>query len=108
MSKINANERFCVYVVIPMWPEGIPNGAAVQEILFWQVRIFYQINVSKCMCLFVKHKINSFTIESCTLFMELLEQIVLSSWLHEDARFAIKLEVILTCIVSLRFLPKNG
>ncbi|KAF8019366.1 hypothetical protein BT93_G0133 [Corymbia citriodora subsp. variegata] len=35
-SKINANERFCVYIVIPMWPEGVPTSAAVQEILFWQ------------------------------------------------------------------------
>ena len=36
-SKIRANKRFSVYVVIPMWPEGIPTSAAVQGILFWQV-----------------------------------------------------------------------
>ncbi|ONK62965.1 uncharacterized protein A4U43_C07F10000 [Asparagus officinalis] len=36
VSKINAHERFSVYIVIPMWPEGIPNAAAVQEILYWQ------------------------------------------------------------------------
>lgn len=36
-SKIRANERFAVYVVMPMWPEGDPNSNAVQEILFWQV-----------------------------------------------------------------------
>ncbi|KAK7247301.1 hypothetical protein RIF29_42182 [Crotalaria pallida] len=35
-SKISAKERFCVYVVIPMWPEGVPTSASVQEILFWQ------------------------------------------------------------------------
>ncbi|KAL4183949.1 hypothetical protein AMTRI_Chr11g157630 [Amborella trichopoda] len=35
-SKIVANERFAVYVVIPMWPEGVPASASVQEILFWQ------------------------------------------------------------------------
>ncbi|KAL6893728.1 hypothetical protein ACP4OV_007826 [Aristida adscensionis] len=35
-SKIRANERFAVYIVIPMWPEGIPNTAPVQQILFWQ------------------------------------------------------------------------
>jgi phospholipase D1/2 len=35
-SKIRAKERFAVYVVIPMWPEGDPNSAVVQEILFWQ------------------------------------------------------------------------
>ncbi|KAL2895270.1 Phospholipase D delta [Bienertia sinuspersici] len=35
-SKIRAKERFAVYVVIPMWPEGVPTSASVQEILFWQ------------------------------------------------------------------------
>ena len=37
ISKITANERFAVYIVIPMWPEGAPSSASVQEILFWQV-----------------------------------------------------------------------
>ncbi|KAG2696577.1 hypothetical protein I3760_07G063800 [Carya illinoinensis] len=35
-SKIRANERFAVYIVIPMWPEGDPKSSAVQEILYWQ------------------------------------------------------------------------
>ncbi|XP_020535466.1 phospholipase D delta [Jatropha curcas] len=35
-SKIRAKERFAVYVVIPMWPEGVPTSVSVQEILFWQ------------------------------------------------------------------------
>ncbi|KAG6780228.1 hypothetical protein POTOM_013082 [Populus tomentosa] len=35
-SKIRANERFSVYIVIPMWPEGVPTSAPVQEILYWQ------------------------------------------------------------------------
>ncbi|KAJ1419990.1 Phospholipase D/Transphosphatidylase [Sesbania bispinosa] len=35
-NKISANERFSVYIVIPMWPEGVPTSASVQEILFWQ------------------------------------------------------------------------
>ncbi|XP_041005424.1 phospholipase D alpha 1-like isoform X1 [Juglans microcarpa x Juglans regia] len=38
VSKIEAGERFSVYVVIPMWPEGIPKSAAVEEILNWQKR----------------------------------------------------------------------
>ncbi|GAB2243586.1 hypothetical protein Droror1_Dr00023714 [Drosera rotundifolia] len=37
-SKIRARERFAVYVVIPMWPEGVPSSASVQEILFWQAQ----------------------------------------------------------------------
>jgi phospholipase D1/2 len=36
-GKIKAKERFAVYIVIPMWPEGIPTTAAMQQILFWQV-----------------------------------------------------------------------
>lgn len=35
-NKIKANERFSVYIVIPMWPEGVPTSAATQRILFWQ------------------------------------------------------------------------
>ncbi|KAF5733184.1 putative phospholipase d beta [Tripterygium wilfordii] len=35
-SKIHAHEHFSVYIIIPMWPEGVPTSAAVQEILFWQ------------------------------------------------------------------------
>ncbi|GER32586.1 phospholipase D [Striga asiatica] len=37
-SKIRAGERFTVYVVIPMWPEGIPESGSVQAILEWQRR----------------------------------------------------------------------
>lgn len=36
-SKIRAKERFAVYVVLPMWPEGNPKDNVMQEILFWQV-----------------------------------------------------------------------
>lgn len=36
-SKIRMSERFSVYIVIPMWPEGITTSAPVQEILYWQV-----------------------------------------------------------------------
>jgi hypothetical protein len=36
-TKIRDSQRFAVYVVIPMWPEGIPATAALQEILFFQV-----------------------------------------------------------------------
>ncbi|XP_010531126.1 PREDICTED: phospholipase D delta-like [Tarenaya hassleriana] len=35
-SKIRARERFAVYVVIPLWPEGDPKSGPVQEILYWQ------------------------------------------------------------------------
>ncbi|KAL8214590.1 hypothetical protein R6Q57_004039 [Mikania cordata] len=38
VSKIKANERFAVYIVIPMWPEGIPESGSVQAILDWQRR----------------------------------------------------------------------
>uniref|UniRef100_A0A803MQ27 Phospholipase D n=1 Tax=Chenopodium quinoa TaxID=63459 RepID=A0A803MQ27_CHEQI len=35
-EKIKAHERFAAYIVVPMWPEGVPTGAATQRILFWQ------------------------------------------------------------------------
>ncbi|KAJ8431856.1 hypothetical protein Cgig2_023500 [Carnegiea gigantea] len=38
VSKIEKGERFTVYVVVPMWPEGYPNSSSVQAILDWQRR----------------------------------------------------------------------
>ncbi|KAI6706736.1 hypothetical protein NL676_009698 [Syzygium grande] len=35
-DKIRAHERFAAYIVVPMWPEGVPTGAATQRILYWQ------------------------------------------------------------------------
>ncbi|XAR54104.1 Phospholipase D [Bertholletia excelsa] len=35
-DKIRAHERFAAYIIIPMWPEGNPTGAATQRILYWQ------------------------------------------------------------------------
>ncbi|XP_020080752.1 phospholipase D delta-like isoform X1 [Ananas comosus] len=45
-SKIRAGEQFAVYVVIPLWPEGIPTSSSVQEILFWQgqtMQMMYEV-----------------------------------------------------------------
>ncbi|XP_047319608.1 phospholipase D alpha 1-like [Impatiens glandulifera] len=38
VSKIQAGEKFRVYIVIPMWPEGIPESGSVQAILHWQMK----------------------------------------------------------------------
>lgn len=38
VSKIEAGERFSVYIVLPMWPEGLPESASVLAILDWQRR----------------------------------------------------------------------
>lgn len=38
-EKIKAGERFSAYIVIPMWPEGIPSSNPIQRILFWQVML---------------------------------------------------------------------
>ncbi|EOX90737.1 Phospholipase D delta isoform 2 [Theobroma cacao] len=46
VSKIRARERFAVYIVIPLWPEGDPKSATVQEILYWQsqtMRMMYDV-----------------------------------------------------------------
>ena len=45
-SKIRAKERFAVYVVIPMWPEGDPKSGPMQEILYWQVRLLADCKIS--------------------------------------------------------------
>ncbi|KAL2243246.1 UNVERIFIED_CONTAM: Phospholipase D alpha 4 [Sesamum indicum] len=45
-SKIKAKERFTVYVVIPMWPEGPPESESVQDILHWTretMKMMYRI-----------------------------------------------------------------
>ncbi|ERN19431.1 hypothetical protein AMTRI_Chr09g42570 [Amborella trichopoda] len=45
-SKIKANERFSAYIVIPMWPEGVPTSVPTQRILFWQhktMQMMYEI-----------------------------------------------------------------
>lgn len=36
VSKIEAKQRFAVYIVVPMWPEGVPESSSVQDILGWQ------------------------------------------------------------------------
>ncbi|TVU08096.1 hypothetical protein EJB05_41482 [Eragrostis curvula] len=50
VSKIEAGERFAVYVVLPMWPEGPPASGSVQAILDWQRRtmemMYYDISVA--------------------------------------------------------------
>ncbi|GMH21692.1 hypothetical protein Nepgr_023534 [Nepenthes gracilis] len=35
-DKIRAHERFAAYIVIPMWPEGVPTSPPTQGILYWQ------------------------------------------------------------------------
>ncbi|XP_057775686.1 phospholipase D beta 1-like [Salvia miltiorrhiza] len=35
-NKIRARERFAVYIIVPMWPEGVPTSTPTQRILFWQ------------------------------------------------------------------------
>ncbi|KAK4413931.1 Phospholipase D alpha 1 [Sesamum alatum] len=47
VSKIEAGERFTIYVVVPMWPEGIPESASVQAILDWQRRTIEMIEVKR-------------------------------------------------------------
>lgn len=45
-GKIRMGQHYCVYVVLPMWPEGVPDTLSVQEVLFWQyqtMRMMYAI-----------------------------------------------------------------
>jgi len=38
VSKIEAGEPFVVYIVVPMWPEGVPTAWNIQAMLSWQSR----------------------------------------------------------------------
>lgn len=38
VDKIHMNQRFTAYIMIPMFPEGDPASAPIQEILYWQTR----------------------------------------------------------------------
>lgn len=45
-SKIKVRERFNAYIVIPMWPEGVPESETVQDILHWTretMKMMYKI-----------------------------------------------------------------
>lgn len=46
-NKIRAHQRFSVYIIIPMWPEGVPTSTAIQRILFWQVISNYHKDTKK-------------------------------------------------------------
>ncbi|CAM8997174.1 unnamed protein product [Rhodiola kirilowii] len=35
-NKIRARERFSAYILVPMWPEGVPTSRPTQRILYWQ------------------------------------------------------------------------
>eukprot|EP01006_Ploeotia_vitrea_P047590 TRINITY_DN67142_c7_g11_i1.p1 TRINITY_DN67142_c7_g11~~TRINITY_DN67142_c7_g11_i1.p1 ORF type:complete len:1491 (-),score=162.72 TRINITY_DN67142_c7_g11_i1:94-4032(-) len=42
IEKIYARQPFHVYVIVPMWPEGVPESGPVQTILHWQ---FHTVNM---------------------------------------------------------------
>ncbi|RWR77387.1 C2 calcium-dependent membrane targeting [Cinnamomum micranthum f. kanehirae] len=54
VSKIEAGERFTVYVVVPMWPEGMPESGSVQAILDWQRRTMEMMYSDICVALHAK------------------------------------------------------
>lgn len=35
-EKIHRGERFAAYILVPLWPEGVPESSAVQAMLYWQ------------------------------------------------------------------------
>ncbi|KAK3020371.1 hypothetical protein RJ639_047824 [Escallonia herrerae] len=38
-AKIESHERFAAYIVVPMWQEGNPTGAATQRMSLWTVHL---------------------------------------------------------------------
>ncbi len=59
VDKIYQNERFCAYICIPMFPEGNPASAPIQEILYWQTRCVFASSffLHRCNRLFVHRTI---------------------------------------------------
>ena len=45
VNKIKANQRFSAYIIIPMWPEGVPTSTPIQRILYWQVDCYSHLVV---------------------------------------------------------------
>ncbi|XP_051129613.1 phospholipase D alpha 1-like [Andrographis paniculata] len=68
VSKIQAGERFTVYVVIPMWPEGIPESGSVQAILDWQRRTMEMMYSDICGALRANGMANTDPREYLTFF----------------------------------------
>lgn len=53
--KIEAGERFAVYIVIPMWPEGSPDSlVSTQPILQWQRKTMEMMYMQVCRALYAK------------------------------------------------------
>ncbi|KAK4727914.1 hypothetical protein R3W88_032831 [Solanum pinnatisectum] len=68
VSKIQAGERFTVYIVLPMWPEGIPESDSVQAILDWQKRTMEMMYTDICNALKAKGNTTADPREYLTFF----------------------------------------
>lgn len=68
VSKIEAGERFTVYIVIPIYPEGIPESQSVQAILDWQRRTFQMMYREIAIALSAKRIIDQHPREYLTIF----------------------------------------
>lgn len=69
VSKIEAEERFSVYIVIPLWPEGIPDSASVQAILDWQKRTMEMMYADLSMALGRKGLLDKFDLRDYLTFL---------------------------------------
>jgi phospholipase D1/2 len=67
-EKIRKRERFSVYIVIPMWPEGNPTSSAMQQILFWQVIILWASCYINNICMHL-NILGQFLLQSQTIMM---------------------------------------
>ena len=68
VSKIEAGERFTVYIVVPLYPEGIPESQSVQAILDWQRRTLQMMYKEIAIALSAKRIIDQHPREYLTLF----------------------------------------
>lgn len=68
VSKIEAGERFTVYIVIPVYPEGIPESQSVQAILDWQRKTFQMMYKEIAIALSAKRITDQHPREYLTVF----------------------------------------
>lgn len=68
VEKIKERERFSVYIVIPMWPEGNPTSAAMQQILFWQVNKLWALCYLNIFCMHL-NILDQFVLQGQTIMM---------------------------------------
>lgn len=68
VAVLQAGEPFRVYIVIPMFPEGVPTSGSVQAILYYQAKtrqMMYRYAPAHCATHAAQHMQNCTTRGAC-------------------------------------------